>query len=140
MPLTATHHLACAHDCRYTPQSNWGQSLSYYQQLERRAASFEEQCEAMGKLIEQAWTSLRAMPPSLPLSRSSTPPSACSSADASACKSDAALCEQGKIRGWGSCNDNTFGLTMLAETAKRWRVWIFLVSVLRFSCAVSAPD
>lgn len=63
---------------RYTPQSNWGQSLSYYQQLERRAASFEEQCEAMGKLIEQ-----------------------------------------GKIRGWGSCNDNTFGLTMLAETAKR---------------------
>jgi len=66
---------------RYTPQSNWGQSLSYYQDLERRAASFEEQCEAMGKLMEQ-----------------------------------------GKIRGWGSCNDNTFGLTMLAETAKRMGV------------------
>mmetsp|Transcript_10874 Transcript_10874/g.21074 ORF Transcript_10874/g.21074 Transcript_10874/m.21074 type:complete len:230 (+) Transcript_10874:473-1162(+) len=32
------------------------------------------------------------------------------------------LMEQGKIRGWGSCNDNTFGLTMLAETAKRMGV------------------
>jgi len=63
---------------RYTPQSNWGQSLSYRPEMERRSATWEEQCIAMDKLYRE-----------------------------------------GKIRGWGSCNDNAFGLTMLAETARR---------------------
>jgi len=29
------------------------------------------------------------------------------------------LVREGKIRGWGSCNDNAFGLAMLSETARR---------------------
>jgi len=51
---------------RYSPQSNWGQSLSYNQERERPCASLEEICGAMGKLVDQ-----------------------------------------GRIRGWGMCNDNT---------------------------------
>lgn len=69
---------------RYSPQSNWGQSLAYAYDLEESmtgamgGTSFEELCVAMGKLHKQ-----------------------------------------GKIRGWGLCNDNAFGLTACCETAKR---------------------
>ena len=67
---------------RYTPQSNWGQSLEYDVDTERQpyyrnAASFEEITEAMGSLIRQ-----------------------------------------GKIRGYGSCNDNAFGLTAMCYAAR----------------------
>jgi len=65
---------------RYTPQSNWGQSLEYKQEVEFYSsgrASFEEICEAMGGLVKA-----------------------------------------GKIRGWGMCNDNTYGLTASAYTAR----------------------
>ena len=67
---------------RYTPQSNWGQSLEYDYATEndsyyRGAASFEEIAEAMGELIAE-----------------------------------------GKLRGWGSCNDNAFGLTGMAYAAR----------------------
>jgi len=65
---------------RYSPQSNWGQSLEYKQEIEAYSsnrASFEEICGAMGKL--QA---------------------------------------QGKIRGWGMCNDNTYGLTASCYAAR----------------------
>ncbi len=67
---------------RYTPQSNWGQSLEYDAETEkqpyyRNAASFEEITEAMGSLIRQ-----------------------------------------GKIRGYGSCNDNAFGLTAMCYAAR----------------------
>lgn len=70
---------------RYSPQSNWGQSLSY--NIERDSSpywrgnggptSFEDLCMAMEKLIQQ-----------------------------------------GKIRGWGLCNDNAYGLTACTRTAK----------------------
>ena len=67
---------------RYTPQSNWGQSLMYHVETEaapyyRNAASFEEIAEAMGKLIKQ-----------------------------------------GKVRGYGSCNDNAYGLTAMCYAAR----------------------
>ena len=60
---------------RYTPQSNWGQSLQYHREQEnapwyRDHASFEEIAEAMSDLIDA-----------------------------------------GKLRGWGMCNDNAYGLT-----------------------------
>lgn len=70
---------------RYSPQSNWGQSLQYH--LERDSdpywramggpTSFEDLCTAMERLIQQ-----------------------------------------GKIRGWGLCNDNAYGLTACTRTAK----------------------
>ena len=68
---------------RYTPQSNWGQSLEYNHEAEqypwyRGHASFDEIVAAMGKLIEE-----------------------------------------GKIRGYGSCNDNAVGLMGMAAVAKR---------------------
>jgi len=66
---------------RYTPQSNWGQSLQYNYDIEKYYegnAGFEEIALAMGDLIKQ-----------------------------------------GKIRGWGLCNDNAFGLTSCCEVAKR---------------------
>lgn len=67
---------------RYTPQSNWGQSLQYHGDTERapyyrNAASFEEIAEAMGKMIRE-----------------------------------------GKLRGWGSCNDNAYGLTAMCYAAR----------------------
>jgi len=65
---------------RYSPQSNWGQSLEYKQEVEQYSsgrASFEEICEAMGKLSQQ-----------------------------------------GKIRGWGMCNDNTYGLVASCYAAR----------------------
>ena len=67
---------------RYTPQSNWGQSLQYNVENEsapyyRNAASFEEIAEAMGELIKE-----------------------------------------GKLRGWGSCNDNAYGLTAMCYAAR----------------------
>jgi diketogulonate reductase-like aldo/keto reductase len=69
---------------RYSPQSNWGQSLAYnldYDTSSRRAlgnpSSFEDLCLAMEDLVQQ-----------------------------------------GKIRGWGLCNDNAFGLTACSRTAK----------------------
>ena len=66
---------------RYSPQSNWGQSLQYHHEVEpyfTKNAGFEEICLAMGDLVKQ-----------------------------------------GKIRGWGLCNDNAFGLTACCEVAKR---------------------
>jgi len=67
---------------RYSPQANWGQSLTYQPGMEDAAGtmgcSFEEICSAMGALIKE-----------------------------------------GKIRGWGLCNDNAFGLTACCEVAKR---------------------
>eukprot|EP00968_Pinguiococcus_pyrenoidosus_P019195 scaffold2042_cov295-Pinguiococcus_pyrenoidosus.AAC.3 len=67
---------------RYTPQSNWGQSLAYDTNLENPFfASFEEIVGTMGELVQA-----------------------------------------GKIRGYGSCNDNAFGLTMMYETARRLNV------------------
>ena len=60
---------------RYTPQSNWGQSLQYQQEVELYSsgrASFDEICDAMGDLVAQ-----------------------------------------GKIRGWGMCNDNASGAARL---------------------------
>ena len=65
---------------RYSPQSNWGQSLAYHQDAEKYYqghASFEDICSAMGNLIKA-----------------------------------------GKIRGYGFCNDNAFGLTAAHYTAK----------------------
>ena len=67
---------------RYTPQSNWGQSLNYDVEMERapyykNAASFEEITEAMGTMIDQ-----------------------------------------GKLRGYGSCNDNAYGLTAMCYAAR----------------------
>ena len=67
---------------RYTPQSNWGQSLMYHVDTEaapyyKNAASFEEIAEAMGDLIAE-----------------------------------------GKLRGWGSCNDNAYGLTAACYAAR----------------------
>jgi len=66
---------------RYTPQSNWGQSLEYDweygREAVRQASSFGDIVEAMGKLIEQ-----------------------------------------GKIRGYGACNDNAVGLMGMAAAAR----------------------
>lgn len=70
---------------RYSPQSNWGQSLAYdletdanpYWRANNGPTSFEDVCLSMEKLIEQ-----------------------------------------GKIRGWGLCNDNAYGLTACTRTAK----------------------
>eukprot|EP00466_Bigelowiella_natans_P001401 jgi/Bigna1/139276/aug1.49_g13984 len=67
---------------RYTPQSNWGQSLQYHRDTEgspyyRNHASFEEIAEAMSKLVKA-----------------------------------------GKIRGWGMCNDNAYGLAASCAAAK----------------------
>jgi len=69
---------------RYTPQANWGQSLEYKQERQEElgrymggGASFDEICEAMGKMVKQ-----------------------------------------GKIRGWGMCNDNAYGLTASCYAAR----------------------
>ena len=65
---------------RYSPQSNWGQSLQYTHESEKYYdgnASFEEIVKSMSDLIKA-----------------------------------------GKIRGYGFCNDNTFGLTACAYIAK----------------------
>jgi aryl-alcohol dehydrogenase-like predicted oxidoreductase len=70
---------------RYSPQSNWGQSLAYNINNDANAywrsmggpTSFEDLCLAMEKLIQE-----------------------------------------GKIRGWGLCNDNAYGLTACTTTAK----------------------
>ncbi|KAL7569642.1 hypothetical protein ACA910_008298 [Epithemia clementina (nom. ined.)] len=70
---------------RYSPQSNWGQSLAYnidndsnlYWRGMEGPTSFEDLCLSMEKLIQQ-----------------------------------------GKIRGWGLCNDNAYGLTACTRTAK----------------------
>lgn len=65
---------------RYSPQSNWGQSLMYHRDVEKyyqNSASFADIVEGMGKLIKE-----------------------------------------GKIRGYGFCNDNCFGLTAAHYTAK----------------------
>jgi aryl-alcohol dehydrogenase-like predicted oxidoreductase len=66
---------------RYTPQSNWGQSLMYHHEAEpyyQGNAGFEEIAEAMGQLIKA-----------------------------------------GKIRGWGMCNDNAYGLAASCAAAKK---------------------
>jgi aryl-alcohol dehydrogenase-like predicted oxidoreductase len=70
---------------RYSPQSNWGQSLKYnlvndanpYWRQGGGPTSFEDLCLSMEDLIQQ-----------------------------------------GKIRGWGLCNDNAYGLTGCSRTAK----------------------
>ena len=65
---------------RYSPQSNWGQSLEYKQEVEMYSsgrASFMEIAEAMGGLIKA-----------------------------------------GKIRGWGMCNDNAYGLAASVYTSR----------------------
>jgi aryl-alcohol dehydrogenase-like predicted oxidoreductase len=70
---------------RYSPQSNWGQSLAYnidndanpYWRAMGGPTSFEELCIAMEGLIQE-----------------------------------------GKIRGWGLCNDNAYGLTACTRTAR----------------------
>ena len=56
---------------RYSPQSNWGQSLRYDKRGEyRRACTFEELVQTMDRMAKK-----------------------------------------GKIRGWGLCNDSSYGLT-----------------------------
>jgi len=70
---------------RYSPQSNWGQSLAYnidsdsssYWRAQGGPLSFEGLCTAMESLIQE-----------------------------------------GKIRGWGLCNDSAYGLTACTRTAK----------------------
>ena len=68
---------------RYSPQSNWGQSLKYNiesDEGQRRfggPTSFEDVCLSMEELVQA-----------------------------------------GKIRGWGLCNDNAYGLTACTRTAK----------------------
>lgn len=69
---------------RYSPQSNWGQSLSYnlgydasYRKSLGTPTSFEDMCLSMEELVQA-----------------------------------------GKIRGWGLCNDNAYGLTACTRTAK----------------------
>jgi aryl-alcohol dehydrogenase-like predicted oxidoreductase len=70
---------------RYSPQSNWGQSLAYrlendsnpYWRANGGPTSFHDLCLAMQKLIDQ-----------------------------------------GKIRGWGLCNDSAYGLATCCATAK----------------------
>lgn len=70
---------------RYSPQSNWGQSLAYNIEADKSPywrsmggpTGFEDLCLAMQELIDE-----------------------------------------GKIRGWGMCNDNAYGLTGCTRTAK----------------------
>ena len=70
---------------RYSPQSNWGQSLKYniesdenqYWRMMGGPTSFEDLCLSMEELVQA-----------------------------------------GKIRGWGLCNDNAYGLTACTRTAK----------------------
>jgi diketogulonate reductase-like aldo/keto reductase len=69
---------------RYSPQSNWGQSLSYnvdtdtaQRKVLGAPTSFEDICLSMEELIKV-----------------------------------------GKIKGWGLCNDNAYGLTACTRTAK----------------------
>ena len=70
---------------RYSPQSNWGQSLAYDIEADKSMywrgmggpTSFEDLCLSMEKLVQK-----------------------------------------GKIRGWGLCNDNAYGLTACTRTAK----------------------
>ena len=70
---------------RYSPQSNWGQSLAYDIKTDENGywrnfggpTSFEELCISMQGLIDE-----------------------------------------GKIRGWGLCNDNAYGLAGCTRTAK----------------------
>lgn len=70
---------------RYSPQSNWGQSLKYniendedqYWRMFGGPTSFEDLCLSMEDLVQS-----------------------------------------GKIRGWGLCNDNAYGLTACTRTAK----------------------
>jgi len=70
---------------RYSPQSNWGQSLAYDLATDKASywrgmggpTSFEDLCIAMQDLIDE-----------------------------------------GKIRGWGMCNDNAYGLAGCTRTAK----------------------
>lgn len=70
---------------RYSPQSNWGQSLAYniendsnpYWRGMGGPTTFEDLCLAMERLVQD-----------------------------------------GKIRGWGLCNDNAYGLTACTRTAK----------------------
>ena len=70
---------------RYTPQSNWGQSLKYnlesdadpYWRSSGGPTSFEDVCLSMEELVQA-----------------------------------------GKIRGWGLCNDNAYGLTACTRAAK----------------------
>ena len=69
---------------RYSPQSNWGQSLAYNVETDKEQqkfmgspTSFEDICLSMEELIQS-----------------------------------------GKIKGWGLCNDNAYGLTASTRTAK----------------------
>ena len=70
---------------RYSPQSNWGQSLAYNIEADKSLywrgnggpTSFDDLCLAMQGLIDD-----------------------------------------GKIRGWGLCNDNAYGLTGCTRTAR----------------------
>lgn len=70
---------------RYSPQSNWGQSLKYNIESDEQGywrnfggpTSFEDLCTSMEELVQE-----------------------------------------GKIRGWGLCNDNAYGLTACTRTAK----------------------
>jgi aryl-alcohol dehydrogenase-like predicted oxidoreductase len=70
---------------RYSPQSNWGQSLQYHVEREKDPywrnnggpTSFVDLCTSMEQLIQQ-----------------------------------------GKIRSWGLCNDNAYGLTACCMTAR----------------------
>jgi len=70
---------------RYSPQSNWGQSLAYNLETDKSGywrgmggpTSFEDLCTSMQSLIDD-----------------------------------------GKIRGWGLCNDNAYGLTGCTQAAK----------------------
>lgn len=82
---------------RYSPQSNWGQSLKYNLEIDSESSywrgfggptTFEELCVAMEDLIQE-----------------------------------------GKIRGWGLCNDNAYGLTgmfSLSLLCKKERISIDL--------------
>jgi len=64
---------------RYSPQSNWGQSLSYRKAGQRfKFADFDEITQTLGDLVAE-----------------------------------------GKIRGYGFCNDNAVGLVASAEASKR---------------------
>lgn len=70
---------------RYTPQSNWGQSLAYNMEHDSNPywrggggpTTFEDLCIAMENLVQD-----------------------------------------GKIKAWGLCNDNAYGLTACTRTAK----------------------
>jgi aryl-alcohol dehydrogenase-like predicted oxidoreductase len=66
---------------RYSPQSNWGQSLEYKTGMELFSSgrtSFEDIAKAMSRLVKE-----------------------------------------GKIRGWGMCNDNAYGLTASCYAARQ---------------------